>query len=101
MGLTKRQRPVAELVSRGLTNRQMARALFISERTVEGHVEQILNALGLRSRTQIAAWFVREQLAAAPATVTPVAGPVALLMAELAGLPPPPHGAAPRPRARL
>jgi predicted ATPase len=92
---------VAELVSRGLTNRQMAAALFISERTVEGHVEQILNALGLRSRTQIAAWFVREQLAAAPAIGMPVAGPVTLLMAELAGFPPSPDGSEPWPRQRF
>lgn len=54
--LTQREREVAELVAQGLTNRQIAGKLFISERTAEYHVEQIRNKLGFHARSQIAAW---------------------------------------------
>jgi pimeloyl-ACP methyl ester carboxylesterase len=58
--LTRRQREVAELVSRGATNREIATQLGIEERSAEGHVERIRLRLGFRSRAQIAAW-VSEQ----------------------------------------
>ena len=54
--LTRRERQVAILVAQGLTNREIATRLFISERTAESHVEQIRGKLGFHSRTQIAAW---------------------------------------------
>jgi DNA-binding CsgD family transcriptional regulator/sugar lactone lactonase YvrE len=54
--LTRREREVAILVAQGLTNRDIATRLFISERTAESHVEQIRGKLGFRSRVQIAAW---------------------------------------------
>ncbi|MEV5834462.1 protein kinase [Nocardia sp. NPDC052112] len=54
--LTKRERQVADLVARGLTNKAIAARLVISQRTAEGHVEHILTKLGFTSRTQIAAW---------------------------------------------
>jgi predicted ATPase/DNA-binding CsgD family transcriptional regulator len=53
---------IAGLVALGLTNREIASRLFLSERTVEWHVEQILNKLGFSSRSQIAAWMARSQL---------------------------------------
>ena len=53
--LTRREREVAELVGEGLTNRQIARELVLSERTVEKHVANILKKLGLHSREQVAA----------------------------------------------
>jgi DNA-binding CsgD family transcriptional regulator len=56
-GLTVRQREVAELVSRGCTNREIAARLGIDERSAEGHVERIRLRLGFRSRAQIATWF--------------------------------------------
>ena len=56
-GLTRRQREVARLVSEGRSNREVAAALFVSERTAEYHVQQILNRLGFDSRSQIAAWY--------------------------------------------
>ncbi|MEU4310976.1 protein kinase [Nocardia sp. NPDC024068] len=56
--LTKRERQVADLVAQGLSNRQIATRLVISQRTAQGHVENILNKLGFTSRTQIAAWTV-------------------------------------------
>ena len=59
--LTRRALEVAELVAAGLTNRDIANRLFLSERTVEWHVEQIMNKLGFASRSQIAAWVARSQ----------------------------------------
>jgi DNA-binding NarL/FixJ family response regulator len=44
------------LIARGLPNRSIAEELYVSERIVETHVRRILKKLGLRSRTQIAAW---------------------------------------------
>ena len=51
--LTPREREVALLVARGLTNRRIASELSVSERTVENHVRKILKKLGLHSRAQI------------------------------------------------
>jgi sugar lactone lactonase YvrE len=48
---------VAILVAQGLTNREIATRLFISERTAESHVEQIRGKLGFHSRAQIASWM--------------------------------------------
>jgi DNA-binding NarL/FixJ family response regulator len=45
------------LVAGGLSNKQIAARLFISERTVDTHVGHILNKLGFNSRAQIAAWI--------------------------------------------
>jgi pimeloyl-ACP methyl ester carboxylesterase/DNA-binding CsgD family transcriptional regulator len=59
--LTKRQKEVADLVSQGMTNREIAQRLCIDERTAEGHVERIRDRLGFRSRAQIAAWWVASQ----------------------------------------
>jgi non-specific serine/threonine protein kinase len=56
--LTKRERQVADLVAKGLTNRQIAARLVISPRTAQGHVEHVLTKLGFTSRAQIAAWVV-------------------------------------------
>jgi len=52
--LTTREQEVAELVLRSLTNREIAKALKISEHTVESHMTSILNRLGFRSRWQLA-----------------------------------------------
>jgi DNA-binding CsgD family transcriptional regulator len=55
--LTPREREVAALVAEGLSNREIADRLVISERTVEGHVERVLGKLEFRSRGQIAIWL--------------------------------------------
>ena len=44
------------LVARGLKNRQIAKKLIVSERTVRAHLRKVLKKLGLRSRAQVAAW---------------------------------------------
>lgn len=54
--LTSRELEVATLVAEGLTNRQIADRLVISERTAQNHVQHILTKLGFASRSQIAAW---------------------------------------------
>jgi DNA-binding CsgD family transcriptional regulator len=54
--LTRREWEVARLITQGLSNREVGRALAISERTVDAHVQHILNKLGFNSRTQVAAW---------------------------------------------
>jgi DNA-binding CsgD family transcriptional regulator len=65
--LTAREHEVAVLVARGLTNRAIADKLVISERTAEGHVEQVRNKLGFHSRSQIAAWVTETM----PRSVSP------------------------------
>jgi DNA-binding NarL/FixJ family response regulator len=48
------------LISGGLTNRAIAARLVLSERTVEGHVRNMLTKLHLTNRTELAAWALRE-----------------------------------------
>ena len=55
--LGKREADVARLVAAGMTNKQIGRRLFISDRTVASHVRNIMDKLGFRSRAQIAAWI--------------------------------------------
>jgi pimeloyl-ACP methyl ester carboxylesterase/DNA-binding CsgD family transcriptional regulator len=57
--LTPRQLQVAALVAEGRTNRQIAQALGIEERSAEGHVERIRERLGVTSRSEVAAWWGR------------------------------------------
>jgi predicted ATPase/DNA-binding CsgD family transcriptional regulator len=60
--LTKREWEVAELVAEGLSNKDIAARLLISQRTVATHVENILAKLGVRSRVQVASWVARQRL---------------------------------------
>jgi LuxR family transcriptional regulator, maltose regulon positive regulatory protein len=53
--LTRREREVLELIRQGLSNRQIAHTLWISESTVKVHVHRVLEKLGVQSRTQAAA----------------------------------------------
>jgi predicted ATPase/DNA-binding SARP family transcriptional activator/DNA-binding CsgD family transcriptional regulator/Tfp pilus assembly protein PilF len=66
VSLTPREREVDTLVVRGLTNRQVATELSISERTAANHVAKILMKLGLSSRTQIGALVVEDRPQAPP-----------------------------------
>ncbi|HLN76064.1 MAG TPA: LuxR C-terminal-related transcriptional regulator [Nocardioidaceae bacterium] len=59
--LTRRELEVAHLVGCGLSNREMAEQLRISQRTVESHVDHILRKLGFGSRTQVVAWVVERE----------------------------------------
>jgi predicted ATPase/DNA-binding CsgD family transcriptional regulator len=60
--LSRREREVVTMVASGMTNREIAKRLFIAERTAEGHVERIRNKLGVRSRTEVATWAVAHGL---------------------------------------
>ena len=69
--LTRREVEVAGMVAEGLTNREIAKRLFISERTVDGHLEHVREKLAVNTRAQIAAWVTRQaapDLVAAPTT---------------------------------
>ena len=55
--LGQRETEVARLAADGLSNKEIGLRLFISERTVESHVRNILNKLGFNSRAQIAGWM--------------------------------------------
>lgn len=57
--LTGRELDVVRLVSRGLTNREIAERLVISERTVRTHISRILDKLNLINRTQVALYALR------------------------------------------
>jgi DNA-binding CsgD family transcriptional regulator len=59
--LTAREREVAGLVAQALPNREVARALVLSERTVESHVRSILAKTGLKSRTEITRWWLQQR----------------------------------------
>jgi DNA-binding NarL/FixJ family response regulator len=59
--LTRRQEEVAVLIARGMTNRQIAKKLSVSENTVANHVAKILKKLRLCSRSQVAAWLVAQR----------------------------------------
>ena len=79
---------MAGLVAQGLTNRQIAGRLFISERTVDGHLEHVREKLGVNTRAQIAAWV------ASQGTGSTMAVPVPALRQ-----PPPVRSKIARPRA--
>jgi DNA-binding NarL/FixJ family response regulator len=62
-GLTAREREVATFIAQGKSNREIADALVLGERTIETHVGNILSKLDFSSRAQIAAWAVQIGLA--------------------------------------
>jgi len=57
--LSRREAETASLVAQGFSNKAVAAQLMISERTVDSHVLNILNKLGIQSRTEIASWMTR------------------------------------------
>jgi len=58
--LTRRELEVAVMVAKGMSNRQIAARLVLTERTVEGHVENLLSKLHFHSRAAVAAWVVAQ-----------------------------------------
>jgi len=61
IALSKREREVATLLAGGLSNREIATRLYLSERTVDNHVHHILDKLGFDSRVQVATWLARNE----------------------------------------
>ena len=55
------EQQIAALVADGLSNREIAAQLVISERTAQNHVQHILGKLGFANRAQIAAWTERNR----------------------------------------
>ncbi|WP_459984072.1 ATP-binding protein [Nocardioides sp. AN3] len=64
--LTSREREVADLVAEGLSNKEIATRLVISQRTAETHVQNVLIKLGFTSRTQVAAWIAADKGSVGP-----------------------------------
>jgi DNA-binding NarL/FixJ family response regulator len=62
--LTPREREVIVLLTEGLSNAELAARLYISPKTAAVHVSNILAKLGMGSRTEVAAWGIREGLGA-------------------------------------
>jgi predicted ATPase/DNA-binding SARP family transcriptional activator/DNA-binding CsgD family transcriptional regulator len=60
--LTAREGEVADMVAQGMSNRQIAQELYLSERTIEHHVSKILRKLGLSSRSQLSTWVTERTL---------------------------------------
>lgn len=73
--LSRRELEVARLVAEGLTNREISTRLFVSERTVDGHLEHVREKLGLNNRAQIAAWVARLDSGEAPPAPRPAVAP--------------------------
>ncbi|MFJ4224274.1 response regulator transcription factor [Microbacterium sp. NPDC089695] len=59
---TPRQREIASLIAEGRSNKEIARLLLITVRTVESHIEHLFERLDVSSRAQVAAWSVREAM---------------------------------------
>jgi DNA-binding CsgD family transcriptional regulator len=57
-GLTDTEHRIAALIAQGLTNREIASAMFVTGNTVQTHVRHIFQKLGVRSRTELAAQFL-------------------------------------------
>jgi len=59
--LSRREHEVAQLLARGLSNKEIAGRLYLSERTIDNHVHHILDKLGFDSRVQVATWLTRNE----------------------------------------
>lgn len=59
-GLTERELGILELVGEGLSNKQIGKKLFISDRTVQAHLSNIFSKLGVNSRTEAVMYAVRK-----------------------------------------
>ena len=55
-GITPREQEVLNLVAEGASNREIAKKLYIAEKTVKNHVSSLLSRVGVRDRTQLALW---------------------------------------------
>jgi DNA-binding CsgD family transcriptional regulator len=70
-GLTPAERRVAALVVEGRTNREVAAALFLGERTVETHLTHVYAKLGIRSRGELALGLARHEQGSGDSAIPP------------------------------
>ena len=70
--LTPAEERIAALVAQGKTNKEVAAALFLSDRTVEGHLAHVFGKLGIRHRTELAGAFQTQGIALSHTGDTPV-----------------------------
>lgn len=59
LGITEREQSIIELVAKGLSNREIAGTLYLSEGTVRNYLSAILEKLDLRDRTQLAVFYLK------------------------------------------
>jgi DNA-binding CsgD family transcriptional regulator len=59
--LTRREREVAAMVATARSNREIAAELYVNTKTVEFHLANLFTKLGVRNRTALAAWWLRQQ----------------------------------------
>ena len=79
--VTKREREVIELISEGLSNKEIAQQLNLATFTVKSHVHNILEKLALHTRLQVASYYAQRKPARPPANDTrlpPAPGPIQL-----------------------
>lgn len=60
--LTPTEKKVIQLVAKGLSNREIAQQLSVSQRTVESHVSNMLGKTGLGNRTELARWAIEQRM---------------------------------------
>ncbi|MFO7280597.1 MAG: response regulator transcription factor [Thermoanaerobacterales bacterium] len=58
-GLTEQERKILELIAEGLTNRQIGERLYLAEKTVKNYVSNLLSKMGMKRRTEAAAYAAR------------------------------------------
>jgi DNA-binding CsgD family transcriptional regulator len=58
--VSPRQREILQLVARGQANKEIARALNISRRTVEAHLKELYQKAGVHRRAALVAWWLRQ-----------------------------------------
>lgn len=72
-GLSNRETEVAELVSKGLSNKEVANQLFVTEKTVKFHLTNIYKKMNVRSRAQLIVWCMPHLDFAEPQAQAPAA----------------------------
>ena len=60
-GLSKREAEVVEMVTKGLSNKEVANQLFVTEKTIKFHLTNIYKKMSLKSRTQLIVWCMPHQ----------------------------------------
>ncbi len=62
VSFTRRERDILSLLAQGLSNKEIAAQLYLSEKTIKHRVSEILSKLSLHNRTQAAIWAVEHEL---------------------------------------